>query len=68
MKYRHAVVVLLAAIGGALVLPACKKSGPEITCKVNNVCFVCPSEKEKAACFRDPASSRCKWIEPSHCK
>ncbi|MBS2019504.1 MAG: hypothetical protein JST00_41970 [Deltaproteobacteria bacterium] len=62
---RDAVVAGLVI---ALVVAACKKSGPEITCKVNDVCFVCPNEKEKAACFRDPASSRCKWIEPSHCK
>lgn len=64
---RHALV--LALVGLLLIATvACKRSGPEITCKVNNVCFVCPSEKEKAACFRDPASSRCKWIDPSHCK
>jgi hypothetical protein len=28
---------------------------------------VCPDEKAKAACVRDPTTSRCKWAEPSHC-
>jgi hypothetical protein len=65
MTLRDGVVLGLVLV---LALVSCKRSGPEITCKVNNVCFLCPSEKEKAACFRDPASSRCKWIEPSHCK
>ncbi len=61
---------LLASVALAvgLLAASCKKGGPEITCKVNGVCFVCPDEKEKASCVRDPAASRCKWTEPSHCK
>lgn len=61
--------MISALVAGVLfvVLAACER-GPEITCKVNDQCFVCPDEKAKTACFRDPTSSRCKWAEPSHCK
>lgn len=60
--------VTLAFVTLAIALPAasCKK-GPELTCKVNDQCFVCPDERAKASCVRDPTSSRCKWAEPSHC-
>lgn len=60
-----AVVLTLLVTGSCLV--GCNK-GPEITCKVNDQCFVCPNEKAKANCMKDPTSSRCKWAEPSHCK
>jgi hypothetical protein len=53
---------------GALLAVACKRSGPELTCKVNGVCFVCPSEQAQARCVRDPSGARCKYAEPSHCK
>ena len=62
----------IVALGVALVIgvltPACKKSGPELTCKVNNVCFVCPDEAAQAKCIRDPSVARCKYAEMSHCK
>ncbi|AKU95967.1 hypothetical protein AKJ09_02631 [Labilithrix luteola] len=61
------VFTLLASSAIWPGLVACKKS-PEITCKVNDQCFVCPNEKAKANCAKDPTSSRCKWAEPSHCK
>jgi len=60
------VTSCLAAALGSGLLAGCKRS-PEITCKVNDQCFVCPDEKAKANCRRDPTSSRCKWAEPSHC-
>jgi len=50
-----------------VVASACSRE-PEITCKVNDQCFVCPDAKARAACVRDPTSSRCKWAEPSHCR
>ena len=54
---------------GVLLLAACKKkSGPELTCKVNAVCFVCPDEKAQAKCKVDPSIARCKSAEPDHCK
>jgi hypothetical protein len=60
-------VVALSLVLG-LIAPACKKSGPELTCKVNNVCFVCPDEAAQAKCIRDPSVARCKYAEMSHCK
>jgi hypothetical protein len=61
------VVFTLACVLGAVALGAACKQGPELTCRVNEQCFVCPDEKAKAACVRDPTTSRCKWAEPSHC-
>ena len=58
----------LALLTGAMLLGACKRRGPELTCRANNVCFVCPDEKAQARCLRDPSSARCKYAEPSHCK
>lgn len=58
-----ASTLLLGAGAGA-----CKRRGPELTCKANDVCFVCPDEKAQAKCLRDPSSARCKYAEPSHCK
>ncbi len=62
-------IVALSTLGilVGVVAAACHK-GPELTCKVNDQCFVCPDEKAKASCVRDPTSSRCKWAEPHHCK
>jgi hypothetical protein len=62
---RTATLVVLA---GALLVGACKRRGPELTCKVNGVCFVCPDEKAQERCVRDPSGARCKYAEPSHCK
>ena len=53
---------------GALLVGACQRRGPELTCKANDVCFVCPDEKAQAKCLRDPSSARCKYADPSHCK
>jgi hypothetical protein len=61
------VVFTLGCVLGAVALAAACKHGPELTCRVNEQCFVCPDEKAKAACVRDPTTSRCKWAEPSHC-
>jgi len=56
-------------LAGVLLVAACaKKAGPELTCKVNDVCFVCPDEKAQARCKVDPSTSHCKFAEPSHCK
>jgi hypothetical protein len=63
----RAVILFLGALARA---SACKRRGQELTCKtckVNDQCFVCPDEKAKERCVRDPTSSRCKWAEPSHC-
>jgi hypothetical protein len=60
------IATLLLCAFAALSL-ACKK-GPELTCKVNGVCFVCPDEAAQAKCIRDPSVARCKYAEPSHCK
>ena len=60
--------VLFAQALALCILAASCKKGPELTCKVNDQCFVCPDEKAKSNCVRDPTSSRCKWAEPSHCK
>lgn len=57
----------LALAAVSLLSIACKK-GPELTCKVNGVCFVCPNEAAQAKCIRDPSIARCKYAEPSHCK
>lgn len=57
-------VVSVLVVG---LLAACSRSGPELTCRANKVCFVCPNEKEQGKCVRDPASSRCKFAEASHC-
>jgi hypothetical protein len=59
------VIIALAVF---LLASSCKKKGPEITCKVNGVCFVCPDEQAKANCHRDPSTSRCKYADPSHCQ
>jgi hypothetical protein len=64
---KHAKHGLLLAVALGILVASCKK-GPELTCKVNDQCFVCPDEKAKSNCVRDPTSSRCKWAEPSHCK
>jgi hypothetical protein len=61
------VILTLALCAVSLFTAACKK-GPELTCKVNDVCFVCPDEKAQAKCIRDPSGARCKYAEPSHCK
>jgi len=58
---------LVVAFTLAFALVACNR-GPEITCKVNDQCFVCPNETARTNCRKDPTSSRCKWAEPSHCK
>jgi hypothetical protein len=61
----------LVVVGVSLLLAAaCSKrnDGPELTCKVNGVCFVCPNAVAQANCIRDPSTSRCKYAEPSHCK
>lgn len=63
---KSAFVVAVLALG--LVAVSCKKSGPELTCKVNNVCFVCPDEAAQAKCVRDPSVARCKYAEMTHCK
>ena len=69
MRTRIAIViVIVGAVVGTLAASCKKKEGPELTCHVNAVCFVCPDEKAKANCIRDPATSKCKWAEPSHCK
>ena len=60
---KHVLVALLVS----LLVASCRK-GPELTCRVNEQCFVCPDEKAKAKCVADPTTSRCKWAEPSHCK
>jgi hypothetical protein len=64
MILRRAAVASLTL---TLLLAACKRSGPELTCKVNGVCFVCPDDTAQAKCLRDPSTSRCKYAEPSHC-
>jgi len=64
---KRAQVALVASLTLGILAASCKQ-GPELTCKVNGVCFVCPDQKEKSSCVRDPAASRCKWAEPSHCK
>ena len=51
-----------------LVLAGCGKKGPELTCKANDVCFVCPDEKQQKLCKGDPSTSRCKFAEATHCK
>lgn len=61
-------VLLLAAASSLLVAACAKKAGPELTCKVNGVCFVCADDKAQAKCKVDPSTSRCKYAEPSHCK
>jgi hypothetical protein len=66
MSTRHVVGLVLGLLG--LLAASCKKSGPELTCKVNNVCFVCPDEAAQAKCIRDPSVARCKYAEMSHCK
>ena len=60
------LLVLLLVLTLCILAASCKKR-PELTCKVNDQCFVCPDEKAKSNCPRDPTSSRCKWAEPSHC-
>lgn len=62
------VTAALGLLAGALLAGACKSRGPELTCKVNDVCFVCPDEKAQSRCLRDPSSARCKYAELSHCK
>jgi len=62
---RFVLGLVLCAV--AVLAGACKK-GPELTCKVNGVCFVCPDETAQAKCIRDPSVARCKYAEPSHCK
>jgi hypothetical protein len=64
MSMRRAASLLLVC---ALLASACKRSGPELTCKANGVCFVCPDEKAQTKCQRDPSTARCKYAEPSHC-
>jgi hypothetical protein len=64
MTMRTAVVALLACT----LLAACKRGGPELTCKVNGVCFICADEKAQAKCRVDPSTAKCKYAEPSHCK
>lgn len=66
MKAKRILLGLVLCAVTALTF-ACKK-GPELTCKVNDVCFVCPDEKAQAKCIRDPSVARCKYAEPSHCK
>ncbi len=61
------ILLSLALSAVSLLAIACKK-GPELTCKVNGVCFVCPNEEAQAKCIRDPSIARCKYAEPSHCK
>ena len=60
--------LLLLVLLASLLVGACKRGGPELTCKANGVCFVCPDEKAQARCVRDPSGARCKYAEPSHCK
>ncbi len=60
--------LLGALLGVASLEGACKRRASELTCKVNDVCFVCPDEKAQARCLRDPSSARCKYAEPGHCK
>jgi hypothetical protein len=61
-------LLLLLATSSLLVAACTKKAGPELTCKVNDVCFVCPDEKAQAKCKVDPSTARCKYAQPSHCK
>ena len=61
-------ILLSLALSAVSVLAIACKKGPELTCKVNGVCFVCPSEAAQAKCIRDPSIARCKYAEPSHCK
>lgn len=68
MSTKRAIVVVMVAAFAALGFACKKKGGPELTCKVNGVCFVCPDEAAQAKCFRDPSVARCKYAEPSHCK
>jgi hypothetical protein len=66
VKPKPFIVFVISGIVLCILVASCKK-GPELTCKVNDQCFVCPDEKAKSNCVRDPTSSRCKWAEPSHC-
>lgn len=59
-------LVTLALLG--IMWFGCKRRGPELTCKVNGVCFVCPDETAQARCTRDPSTARCKYADASHCK
>ena len=62
-------LALLLVTATLVTVTACKKkSGPELTCKVNGVCFVCADEKAQAKCKVDPSTARCKYAEPDHCK
>lgn len=61
-------VVMLTLASALLVVACAKEASPELTCKVNGVCFVCPDEKAQARCKVDPSTARCKFAEPSHCK
>lgn len=66
-RYLGGLIPVLAALAAAASTAACNQ-GPELTCKVNDQCFVCPTEKARAMCVRDPSVARCKWAEPSHCR
>ena len=66
MSAKRVVVGLVLCVVSTVAV-ACKK-GPELTCKVNDVCFVCPDETAQAKCIRDPSVARCKYAEMSHCK
>ena len=68
MTMRTLALLTIALIAGTLVTACKKKSGPELTCKVNGVCFVCADEKAQAKCKVDPSTARCKYAEPDHCK
>jgi hypothetical protein len=64
----RALLLFLVVTSAPLAYACAKKPGPELTCKVNDVCFVCTDEKAQAKCKVDPSTARCKYAEPSHCQ
>jgi hypothetical protein len=73
---RRTIVFLFIA---SLAAVSCKESGgdatgdggakaPKLICKMNNQCWICPSDDAMKKCIINPVTSGCKQSTESECR
>jgi len=74
---RKFAVFTAVVLGVALLTVACKdnsQAGPDggpsvkLVCKMNNQCWICPTDDAMKKCIINPVSSGCKQASAGECQ